>query len=96
VIQRARTAIEGSMGGAKSVTNLVEDSGLSPSYFYHVFKECTGLTPYQYRLQVQISRAKDLLHNSNLSIKQIGHQVDFPNIDQFSKMFKKKMGMTPS
>lgn len=94
-INRAKLAIEGAMGGLPSIKDLVEESELSPSYFYHVFKEYTGLTPYQYRLQVQISRAKDLLYNSNLSVKQIGRLVDFPNIDQFSKMFKKKMGMTP-
>jgi AraC-like DNA-binding protein len=95
-IHRAKLAIEGSMGGLPSIKDLAADSGLSPSYFHQVFKECTGLTPYQYRLQVQIGRAKELLHNSDLSVKQIGHLVDFPNIDQFSKMFKKRMGMTPS
>ena len=95
-VNRAKLAIEGAMGGLPSIKDLVDELELSPSYFYQVFKESTGLTPYQYRLQVQISRAKNLLYNSNLSIKQIGCLVDFPNIDQFSKMFKKKMGMTPS
>jgi AraC-like DNA-binding protein len=95
-IYQAKLAIEGSMGGLPNIQDLVDGSGLSQSYFFQIFKECTGLTPYQYRLQVQIGRAKELLHNSDLSVKQIGHMIDFPNIDQFSKMFKKRMGMTPS
>ena len=94
VVRRAKLAMEGSMESLPAVKDLVENSGMSPSYFHQVFKESTGLSPYQYRLQVQMQSAKDLLHNSDLSIKQISYAVKFHSVYQFAKIFKKRMGMT--
>jgi AraC-like DNA-binding protein len=96
IVRRAKLAMEGSPDGLPTINALVDELGLSPSYFYQVFKEHTGLSPYQYRLQWQMSRAKELLHHSDVSVKQIAHAVMFHSVFQFSKTFKKKIGMTPS
>ena len=94
VVRLAKLAMEGSMESPPAIKDLVEDSGLSPSYFHQVFKECTGLSPCQYRLQVQMHRAKTMLHDSDLSVKQIAYALQFGSVYQFARMFKKKMGMT--
>jgi AraC-like DNA-binding protein len=96
IVRRAKLAMEGSPDGRPTINALVEELGLSPSYFYQVFKEHTGLSPYQYRLQWQMGRAKALLHHSDVSVKQIAQTVMFHSVYQFSKTFKKKTGMTPS
>ena len=89
-------AIEGMPGGQPAIADLIEQSGLSPGYFHQVFKQCTGLTPCQYRLQFQMSRAKELLHDSSLTVKQIARTVQFSNAEQFVRIFKKKVGLTPT
>lgn len=75
---------------------LAAASGLSRSYFYRIFKECTGASPYQYHLQLRISRAKEMLRGSAVSIKEIAAVLQFPSVYQFSKIFKRKTGLSPS
>jgi AraC-like DNA-binding protein len=78
------------------IEDLAADSGLSRSRFYEVFKDCSGVSPYQYHLQLRMSRAKELLRGSALSIKEIAAVLRFSSVYQFSRIFKKKMGVSPS
>jgi AraC-like DNA-binding protein len=96
IIRRAKAALESSPDDRPTMNALVEELGVSPSYFYQIFKEHTGLSPYQYRLQWQMSHAKELLHHSEISVQQIAQTVKFHSVYQFAKTFKKKTGMTPS
>jgi len=95
-VRRAKLAIETSTKDLPTIEDMAEEFGLSRSYFYRVFKECTGLSPYQFHLQVQISRARELLHGSGLSIKQIARAVKFQSPYQFCRTFRKMTGMSPS
>lgn len=94
-VRRAKAGIEASAGGLPAVAEIAEEVGLSRSYFHKVFKECTGLSPYQYHLQIQVSRAQGLLRESALSVKQVAKAVKFQSEYQFCRTFKKKTGMTP-
>lgn len=78
------------------VDKLAEDLGFSRSHFYQMFKECTGVSPYQYHLQLRMGRARELLRGSALLIKQIAAMLNFHDVYQFSKIFKKKIGVSPS
>ena len=53
------------------IEDLCEYVSKSESRTIHIFKEAYGITPYAYILSKKISMAKDLLVNTNLSIKQI-------------------------
>jgi AraC-like DNA-binding protein len=94
-VRRAKAAIEASAEGLPTIQQIAEEVGLSRSYFHQVFKECTGLSPYQYHLQVQVGRAQEFLRSSTLSVKQIAKAVKFRSPYQFCRTFKKKTGMTP-
>jgi AraC-like DNA-binding protein len=60
------------------------------------FREKTGLSPYQYFLQIKINRAKELLMEGTLSIKEISYKLAFDSPYYFSRLFKKKTGVSPS
>jgi AraC-like DNA-binding protein len=94
-IRQATLTIEAA-DDVPSVEDLAADSGLSRSHFYQVFKDCTGVSPYQYHLQLRIRRATELLRGSALSVKQIAAILKFNSAYQFSKTFKKKTGVSPS
>ena len=94
-IRRAKGIIETSEA-LPAIDELAEELGFSRSHFYQVFKECTGVSPYQYHLQLRMSRARELLRGSALLIKQIAAVLKFHDVYQFSKVFKKKTGMSPS
>lgn len=94
-VRRAKAAIE-TAAVLPGVDELAAKSGLSRSHFFQVFRDCTGVSPYQYHLQLRISRARELLHGSALSVKQIAAVLKFNSVYQFSRIFKQKTGLSPS
>jgi AraC-like DNA-binding protein len=70
--------------------------GVQYPYLLQIFQQYTGLTPYQYYLQLRIHRSQELLQHDEMSIKEVAAQMSFDNQYYFSRLFKKKTGMTPS
>jgi AraC-like DNA-binding protein len=60
------------------------------------FKRETGQSLHQYRLQIRINRAKELLRKSDATVEQVAQQAGFENPFYFSQIFKRKAGCTPT
>lgn len=69
---------------------------ITPEYLTKLFKEYEGMPTLNFIHNLKISRAKDLLITTNMSIKQIGYYLSYDNIKYFMRLFKKKTGFTPS
>lgn len=68
---------------------------MSESSFYSFFKRWSGLSPIDYRNDLRLSAARSLLLHSTLSIKEISEHVGFDDPYYFSRLFKKKCGVSP-
>lgn len=68
---------------------------LSPKYLSHLFKEEVGVTVSTYITEKKLEEAKIWLNNSNLSISEIAHQLNFSDQSHFIKVFKRNNGITP-
>ncbi len=69
---------------------------ISPYYFSKIFKEENGLNFIEYLTNVRIDKAKKLLEDSNLSIKEICLSCGYTDPNYFSRSFKKNVGVTPT
>lgn len=69
---------------------------ISYDRFRHLFKQQTGMSPYQYHLQSRINRAQEMLRSTPFSIKRIAAALRFEDPYHFSKIFKEKTGMSPA
>lgn len=78
-----------------SLRTIAQQIGISQFYFCRLFKQATGITPYQYLLQQRIERAKQLLLQRQLSIAEVALEVGFSNQSHFTRLFKQMMGITP-
>lgn len=67
----------------------------SDHYFCRLFKQSTGIAPYQYVIQQRIEKAKQLLKQENLPLAEIALMCGFCNQSAFSRTFRKLMGTTP-
>lgn len=74
---------------------LAKDLHVSYSALRHAFHQHTGFSPYQYQLQLRLSKAKSLLNSTPQSVKEIARQIGFDCPYHFSSLFKRKTGMSP-
>jgi AraC-like DNA-binding protein len=64
--------------------------------FIRNFKSTTQLPPAKYIEKIRIAKAKELLHDTNLTISDISNLVGYNDPFYFSKVFKKATNSTPS
>lgn len=75
---------------------LARAAGLSVSHFNRLFREWSGFTPMEYQRRQRIARARTLLGNARLTIKEIAAQCGFDDPYHFSRAFRQLDGLSPS
>jgi len=96
IVREAKSVLAEHVEEFVDLKDLAESLGLSYDYFRHIFKEQAGMAPYQYHLQLRINRAKELLHGTDMTTKDIALALQFEAPYHFSRIFKQKTGMTPT
>lgn len=77
-------------------SEISEEFYLSPNYLSKLFRKETGSSLSVYIQNVRMSRAKQLLLETNYSISEIATETGYPSFAHFSKQFKKFVGKTPN
>ncbi len=95
-VQKALTMIEERIQDPPTLAELASFSGLSRTYLSFVFKEVTGMRLQEYLTQVRLEKAKHLLTNIDVKIKQVAHETGFSDPNYFCRSFKKKIGFSPT
>ncbi len=93
---KLKRLIEEDEAGMESITALSRKCRYSSDHLRRLFEKEYGLTPGNYRALCRMSRAMDLVSNSELSVKEISQRVGFAHVSHFSTAFRKHFDMTPS
>lgn len=96
LVRRAAGMLESQSGKPPDMEHLAASLGMSRSPFFRVFKEHTGLSPYQYHLELRIARAKEMLQGTVMPVKEIAFALGFENAFHFSNHFHERTGKSPS
>lgn len=78
-----------------SLAWLAEAKAMSPRTLIRRFKSATGESPLAYLQTVRIEMAKRLLESSKQTIAEITQNIGYEDVSSFSKMFKRKVGLSP-
>lgn len=80
-----------------SLDQIAENMYLSPFYISKIFKSETGDTPIRHLINIRLEKAKELLEDGwSGSIQEVAAQVGYDDAYHFSKLFKKRYGLSPS
>lgn len=75
---------------------IAEELNVSYSNLRQRFKVHTGMSMKDYQLTARIQIAKELLSNTNLSVKAVSAELGFRSAFHFSSQFNKHVGISPS
>jgi AraC family transcriptional regulator len=88
--------IEEHLDGCPTLAQLAAVVRLNPYHFARQFKAATGLPPHQYVILRRVERAKQLLQaGTDLSLAEVALRAGFSDQSQFSRHFKRLVGVTP-
>ena len=95
-VQEALHIIEARMRDLPTLDELASLSGISRTYFSYLFKEVMGIKLQRYLAEARLNKARNLLSNIDLKIKEIAFEAGFSDPNYFCRTFKKRMGVSPT
>ena len=78
------------------VEKLGNDMGMSRSQLYSQCKDTLDKTPAAFILEIRMKRAMQLMETHDLRVNEIAYRVGFTDPKYFAKVFKKRVGVSPT
>lgn len=76
--------------------DLEKECGVDINYLNILFKRQTGHTLYAFLSNIRLEHSRHLLEDSQINVTDIASRVGYPNSNSFTRLFRKKTGLTPS
>lgn len=78
-----------------TLQTVAEHVHVSPAWLSKLFKKETNKNFLEYVTDARLDKAKELLQDLNLKVYHISSQVGYQDTIHFSRLFKRKFGLTP-
>nr|WP_211176867.1 AraC family transcriptional regulator [Pseudonocardia acidicola] len=78
-----------------TIADLAEHVCMSPSTFAHLFRDVTGMSPYQFVKRLRLDRARGLLVDGSRNVSEVAKSVGYASLSSFITEFKRHFGVTP-
>ncbi len=79
-----------------TLKDLSSSLGVSVNTAMHVFKKNVGISIMDYFTKIKIEQAMKLISEGDLSFRTISEKLGFESPEYFSRVFKRKTGLTPT
>jgi two-component system, response regulator YesN len=96
IVKATREYLESHYADDISLEDMAEQVNISPQYLSKLIKKTTGFNFIDWLSMLRVKKAKELLTNSNLTVKEVCFMVGYKDPNYFSRIFKKRIGITPS
>lgn len=91
-----QAAVLGTLDHPWTVEEMAERVHLSRSRFMGIYKDIFGGSPVEDLIKARVKHAQWLLTATTLSVGQIASECGFRSLFHFSRLFKKRVGCSPS
>ncbi|MFZ9964938.1 MAG: AraC family transcriptional regulator [Terrimicrobiaceae bacterium] len=95
IVRRAEEHLNGHHSEPIDLEALARKLGMGYSRFRRIFREQTGISPWQYLLRSRLAHARRLLASGEETVASIAETVGFGSGFHFSAAFKKAYGVSP-
>lgn len=95
IVDMAQDYMNARLNESLDTEDVARKMGLGYTWFRRIFKQNTGYSPNQYHMHLRLERAKRLLADTDLPVKDIALKLGYRTQDYFSSIFKKKTGKSP-
>lgn len=94
VLEKIMGLVEES-GGDLTLSECAQKLGYHPSYIWRVMKQTRDMTFTNYIAEQKLELARELLVETDCSVAEIAERLSYSNAQNFIRLFKKHMGITP-
>ncbi len=95
-LRRAMAFMDANLHEPFDLARLAQTTGMSAFHFSRLFKKATGLSPSHYFIRQRITRAQQLLQETDTSIIDVGMSVGYSSPSHFAQVFRREAGVSPS
>ncbi len=95
-VRYAENYIQEHLGESVQVDTIAEQLGITRGYLRNVFFAVHGMSPREYLTEARLRRAEALLKEGERSVTSVAAEVGYEDMLQFSRIFKKHTGVSPS
>lgn len=95
-IKAAKKYVRDNYAAITSNSEVANTLHLNPEYFSRLFKKETGINFNTYITRFRLEKAEKLLKTTVLPINEVANRVGYDNVNYFSYIYKKTMGITPT
>lgn len=90
-----RDMLNDSIYSKTTISEIAQACSISEFRFFRLFRQCFGVTPYDYYLTLKVKKSVEL-RKEGLSWGEISHVLNFNDLSAFNKAFKKVYKVAPS
>ncbi len=95
VLVKAKEYIEDHYCETIRASDLSRLCSMSETNLRRKFREYIGQPPLDYQIGLRIRRARELLLERRYNVTEIAMQIGFDDVNYFSRLFKKRVGVSP-
>ncbi len=96
LLLQAKDYMDKNYDRAITLDEVADQIGISSFYLSKLFKERFQVTFIDYLTKTRLERAKNLLLDPHVPLKEIALTIGYKDPNYFSRVFKKETGMSPS
>ncbi|WP_422082041.1 helix-turn-helix domain-containing protein [Ulvibacterium sp.] len=96
IVRKLANQIANNVSKDYSLEKLSRESGLSQAKLQEGFKLLYTRTVTEYIRHARLEEARDYIRNTDMSISEVVYTIGFSSRSYFSKIFKRKYGISPS
>jgi len=96
LLHDVRTKVHAQLSYRWTVPEMAALGDLHPTWFATIYKQQFGTSPIDDLLDARLKHAEHLLRSLSAPISRIAAESGFTSVEHFSRLFRKRMGRSPS